>query len=202
MLTIQQCLAHQDKVFLQLLIGLLLGRQHVHAAHQGRIDPSVATAPVAVLAVLLLVGRHIVLVAPPKSLLHIETAASTGVARPFVAAHGIVQVLLVLRKRVHLYIYRHCHLDGINPCPVVDAVGAYLIVQVLTGLFQRTLAREQMVFYVGLFAALVVGIGSLDAATSHPLVMVNPSLGIVEVALVCVDTVKRHQSLVIDRTRP
>ena len=59
-----------------------------------------------------------------------------------------------------------------------------------------------MVFDVRLFATLVVCIRGLNTPTSHPLVMVNPALGIVEVALVRVDAIKRHQSFVIDGTRP
>ena len=202
MLTFQQRLAHQDKVLLQLLVGFLLGRQYVHAAHQGGIDPPVATTPVAVLAVLLLIGRHIVLVAPPETFLHVEATASAGVACPVVATHGIVQVFLVFRDGIHLHIDRHRHLDGINPCPVVDAVGAYLIVQVLTGKLQRSITCQLVQFDIRLSATLVVSIRSLHATTGHPLVMVCPSLGIVEIAFVGVDAIESHQSFVIDGTGP
>ena len=136
MLALQQAFAHQDEVLLQGFVFLALGREVVHATHQGGIDPSVATTPIAVVAILLLIGRHIVLVAPPESFLHIEATTSEGVARPVVALHGIVEILLVFRDGIHLGIDRHGHLDGINPRPVVDAVGTYLIVQVLTGQVQ------------------------------------------------------------------
>ena len=202
MLTLQQAFAHQDEVLLQGFVFLALGREVVHTANQGCIDPSVATTPIAVVAILLLVGRHIVLVAPPESFFHIEAATTEGVARPVVTLHGVVEILLIVSDGIHLYIYGHGHLDGINPCPVVDAVGTYLIVQILTGQVQRPLTRELMVFDVRLFATLVVCIRGLNTPTSHPLVMVNPALGIVEVALIWVDAIKRHQSFVIDGTRP
>ena len=136
MLTLQQAFAHQDEVLLQGFVFLALGREVVHTANQGCIDPAVATTPIAILAIFLLIGRYIVLVAPPESFLHIEATTPEGVARPVVTLHGVVEIFLVFRDGIHLYIYGHGHLDGINPCPVVDAVGTYLIVQILTGQVQ------------------------------------------------------------------
>ena len=55
---------------------------------------------------------------------------------------------------------------------------------------------------IGLLAALVVGIGIIHAATGCPLVIVCPAVGIVEVALLRVYLVERHQSFVIYGTGP
>ena len=118
-LTSLQRLAHQEEVLLQFLILFALLVEHAHGTYQSCIDPAVATTPVAVLAVLLLIGRHIVLVAPPQSFLDVEATAATLVAAPAVALHGIVQIALVLGDGVHLDIDGQCHLDGVNPRPVV-----------------------------------------------------------------------------------
>ena len=116
-LTREQALGHQQKVLLQLLIFLRLGRQIVHAAHESRIDPTVAAAPVAVLSVLLLVWRNVVGIAPPQTLFRVEQTAAARVTCPAIHPHGVVAILLLTRNVGHLHVERHSHLDGVYPRP-------------------------------------------------------------------------------------
>ena len=77
------------------------------------------------------------------------------------------------------------------------------MVQVLLHLAQVLLAAGlNVAVYVGLLAALVVGIGIFHAATGCPLVVIRPFVGVVEIALLRVNLVKCHQSLVIYGTSP
>ena len=64
--------------------------------------PSVAAAPIAVLPVALLVGRHKVGVTPPQPFLFIPQPAAADVARPLVAVAGKEDVAHVARDAVHL----------------------------------------------------------------------------------------------------
>ena len=201
-LAVEQGLAHEQEVLAQLLILLAFGRQQTHRAYQCSIHPAIAAAPIAVLAVLFLVGCHVVGIAPPEAFLHVQTSAATLVATPAVALHGIVQIVLVVGYRVHLYKYGHGHLNGVNPGPVVGATCGHLLLQILLGGLQRTFSRQQIQLDVGLRAALVVGMRRSRAVARCPLVEVSPAQGIVDVALLRVDGVESHQSLVVDGTRP
>ena len=173
-LAFQQCLAHQEKVFFQFLVFFALHGQLVHAAYQGSIHPAVASAPVAVLSVLLLIWSHIVLVAPPEAFLHVEASSSTFVARPAVALHSIVEIALVLGLCVHLDIDRHGHLDGVNPCPIVVSASCHLLLQIFLGGFKRAFFGQEVILNIGLLATLVVGIGCLGTVARCPLMEVCP----------------------------
>ena len=186
MLTSEQAGRHEQEVLLQFLVLLALGRQLVHAAHQCSIHPAVATAPVAVLAVFLLVGRHVVGVAPPKSGLLVEQSATTGVTAPAVHLHGVVAILLLTCQTSHLHVERHGHLDSVDPRPptVQFSVGflhvgrLHLVVQVCYDVGQQfavVFLGVGQQLNVGLAAALVVGIARSDAVTRRPLVEVGPS---------------------------
>ena len=77
------------------------------------------------------------------------------------------------------------------------------MVEVLLHLAQVLLAAcLYIAVHVGLLAALVVGIGIIYAATGCPLVIICPLVGIVEIALLRVNLVKRHQSPIIHGTGP
>ena len=77
------------------------------------------------------------------------------------------------------------------------------MVEVLLHLAQILLAAGlNVAVHVGLLAALVVGIGIVHAATGCPLVVIRPFIGVVKIALLRVNLVKRHQSLVIYGTGP
>ena len=77
------------------------------------------------------------------------------------------------------------------------------MVEVLLYLAQVLLAAGlNVAVHVGLLAALVVGIGIVHAATGCPFVIIRPLVGIVEIALLRVNLVKRHQSLVIHGAGP
>ena len=209
-LTCQDGLAHQQEVLLQLLVVFVFLVQLVHHAHQSRIHPSVATAPVAVLSVGRLVGCHVVGVAPPQAFLHVEQAASQRVAAPQVHLHGVVDILALASHLVHLGIERHGHLNGVNPCPpAVELVvglgvgGFHLVVQVQLHHGDFLVApRLHVAVHVSLSAALVVGVVGLHAVAWCPFVEVGPAVGIVDVARVGVYLVKGHQSLIVDGTRP
>ena len=65
-LAFQQCLTHAQEVGFEFsFCGVAIG-QSLHHSHECRVDPSVATAPVAVFSVFLLVRRHVVFVSPPE----------------------------------------------------------------------------------------------------------------------------------------
>ena len=67
-----------------------------------RHHPSVAAAPIAILPVALLVGRHEVGIAPPQPFLFIPQPATADVARPLVAVAGKENVAHIARDTVHL----------------------------------------------------------------------------------------------------
>ena len=77
------------------------------------------------------------------------------------------------------------------------------MVEVLLHLAQVLLAAGlNVAVHVGLLAALVVGIGIVHTSTCCPLVIICPLVCVVEIALLRVNLVKRHQSLVIYGTGP
>ena len=212
-LTVFESLAHQQEVFLQFLVVFVLRRKLVHAAHQGSIHPSVASAPVAVLAVGCLIGGHIVLVAPPETFLHVEEAASQCVTTPAVHLHGVVGILAVAGDLVHLHVEGHGHLDGVDPCPpaVQGAFSLWLLLvgclHLLVEVFDDELdflfaAHLIITVHVGLSAALVVGIVGLHAVAGCPFVERCPAVGIVGVARVGVNLIEGHQSFVVHGARP
>ena len=129
-LAFQQSFAHVDEVFLQILVVLVVGRQCFHHANQGCVNPAIATAPVTVAAVFLLVGRNVVLVSPPQTFLLVEQSACQCVACPLVGVHGIVEILFLAADFCIFCIYRHSHLYGVDPCPVRNTVGCHLMVEV------------------------------------------------------------------------
>ena len=116
-LAVLQGFAHDQEVFLELLVILILWREEVHAAHEGGIDPAVATTPVAVLAIGGSVGGHIVLVAPPQAFFLVEESASERVTAPEVHLHGVVGIFALTRHLVGLHIDGHGHLDSVDPGP-------------------------------------------------------------------------------------
>ena len=212
-LTLAERLTHQQEVLLQLLIILVLWREQVHATHEGRIHPTVAATPVAVLAVGGGVGRYVVLIAPPETLLRIEETTSEGVTRPEVHLHRVVGVAAFARHLIGLHVDGHRHLDGIDPRPpaVERPLGLrlllvgrlHLVVEVLQNWLDLLVAATlHITVEVGLSAALVVGIVGLHTVAGGPLVEVAPAVGIVDVARILVDLIERHQSLVIHGTCP
>ena len=214
----QQSLTHQNEVALQTLIVFLRlfrelwhGLQVFHHLHQSGINPARTAAPVAVLPVLFLIGRHVVGIAPPQALLRIEQSAGQRVAAPGVHPHGMVYVFLLARDAVHLRIDGHGHLYGINPGPpaveravgLAVVAGLHLVCQVLLHVHNHLLLTgHHVAVKVSLLAALVVGVARGDAVACRPLVEVGPTVGIIEVALLGIHLVELHQSLVIDGARP
>ena len=120
-LALQQGLAHLHEVLSEeahvLALHCLAVVEALQASHQCGINPSVAATPIALLAVGLAIGRHEVLVAPPKAVFLVEKSASERVATPFIHLHGMLEVFLLAGYQRHLHIYGHCHLNGINPRP-------------------------------------------------------------------------------------
>ena len=182
----------------------------VHAAYEGSIDPTVASAPVAVLAVGRLIGSHVVLVAPPEPLLLVEESTGKGVTAPAVHHHRVVGIAAVACDLVDLHIERHRHLDGIDPSPPTKefAVGLrigcrHLVVQILDHLGNLLLATTlHIALGIGLAAALVVGIVGLHTVAGCPLVKLRPAIGVVDVARIRVNLIECHQSFVVDSPRP
>ena len=196
-----------------MLIILVLWREQVHATHEGRIHPTVAATPVAVLAVGSGVGSHVVLIAPPESLLRVEESTSKGVTGPQVHLHCVVGVSAFARYLISLHVDGHRHLDGIDPRPpAVERpfglrlliVGClHLVVEVLEyGLDLLLATALHITVEVSLSAALVVGIVGLHTVARGPLVEVTPAVGIVDVTCIIVDLVEGHQSFVIHGACP
>ena len=69
-------------------------------------------------------------------------------------------------------------------------------------LYHAVVVGHHIAVDVGLGTALVVGIGGGDAIARGPFVVVGPTVGIVDVLLVGVDGIERHQALVIHATGP
>ena len=128
-LTLEQGFRHQHKVFLEHFVRLVLGRQLVHGAQQGSIYPAVATTPVAVFTVLLLIRSHIVSVTPPQAFFYVEASSATLVATPKIHLQGVITVFRLTCQFVYLHVERHGHLDGINPCPpAIELAIGFLVV--------------------------------------------------------------------------
>ena len=202
-LAMQQSLGHSEEVLLQQFVFFRVLIEDIHTPQQGRVDPTVAPTPIAVVAILLAVGRHIVLVTPPQSVLFIEESASTGVAAPQIAVDGIVEIAAVAGKTVILHIHRHRHLYGVYPCPVVIASGSYLVLKVsfdATG--HQRVARHSVALKISLSTALVVGIGGRDAVAWCPVVEGSPPVGIIEIALSWVDGIECHKTFIVHGTCP
>ena len=194
---------HLQEVFLKQLIFFRLRVETFHASQQGGVYPAVATTPVAVVAVFFLIGWHVVLVAPPQSVLLVEETATTCVAAPLVAADGVVETGALARELVISDIDRHGHLYGVDPGPVVAASGGHLMVEVGFHLFDHlAVFHHGVALQVGLCTALVVSVGGHDAVARCPLVEVGPAVSIVKILLQRVDGVERHESLVVDGARP
>ena len=202
-LTFQEGLTHSDEVFLEDSIVLVVFRQGFHDTYQGGIYPTVSTAPVAVAAIFLLVRWYVVLVTPPQTFFFIEKTACKCVTAPLIGVHGIVEILAFACEFGVFGIDRHCHLDGIDPCPVRHSIGAHLMVKIGFYLAQVLLATCLYITVdVGLLTALVVGIGIVHTVASCPFVIVSPSVGVVEVTLLWVNLIECHQALVIYGTSP
>ena len=200
-LAMQQSLGHSEEVLLQQFVFLRVLIEDIHTPQQGRVDPTVAPTPIAVVAILLAVGRHIVLVTPPQSVLFaillavgrhivlvtppqsvlfIEESASTSVAAPQIAVDGIVEIAAVAGKTVILHIHRHRHLS--------------------TG--HQRVARHSVALKISLSTALVVGIGGRDAVAWCPVVEGSPPVGIIEIALSWVDGIECHKTFIVHGTCP
>jgi hypothetical protein len=82
MLAFQQCLTHQKEVFLEQLVSFVFWRKQVHASKQGGIYPSVATTPIAIIAIWFLVWWHIVCITPPESIICVEATATAFIPCP------------------------------------------------------------------------------------------------------------------------
>ena len=79
----------------------------------------------------------------------------------------------------------------------------HLVVEVSAHLSQFLVATCLLVAdEVGLSATLVVGITGVDAIAWRPLMERGPAVCIVDIALVLVYLIERHQSFVIDGTCP
>ena len=83
------------------------------------------------------------------------------------------------------------------------SLGGYLIVKILLHLGE---VLAQLALYMAvdicLLAALVVGVCRLHAAAGHPSMIVCPAVCIVEVPLLPVHLIERHESLVVYGTCP
>ena len=202
-LTVQQRLGHCEEVLLQQLVFFRVVVEDIHAPQQGRVDPTVAPAPIAVVAILLTVWWHIVLIAPPQSVLFVEESPTAGVAAPQIAVDGIVEIAAVAGKTVILHIHRHSHLYGIDPCPIVIASGSHLVFKVsLDATDHQRVARHSVALKISLSATLVVGIGGGYAVAWRPVVEGAPPVSIIEIALSRVDGVECHKPLVVHGACP
>ncbi len=198
-------LAHHDEVFFEFLVVLVFLADGLHHADQCRVHPSVAAAPVAILAVGLFVGRHVVFVAEPESVAGVEQSASAFVACPTVTLHGIVHILALAGELVHHGIERHGHLYGVYPCPVVMSSGGHLVVEVLPEVAQQLFLRLPRIgqqLDIGLPATLVVGIGGAYAVARCPLMEIGPCHGVVDISLLRVYGLQGHETLVVHGAGP
>ena len=202
-LAFQQRLAHAQEVGFEFsFCGVAIG-QSLHHSHECRVDPSVATAPVAVFSVFLLVRRHVVFVSPPESFLFVEESSCECVAAPSVGVHGIVEIFPLSCELGVFCIYGHCHLYCVYPSPVVVASGCHLQVEVFLHMGHVFLvAAHHVSVNVCLLAALVVGVGGFHAVSCSPFVIVCPFVCVVDVALLRVYFVESHESLVVHRPCP
>ena len=209
-LTVEQGAAHGQKIFFQFLIDLVFRRHLLHAAHQCGIDPSVASRPIAGFTIRLMIGRHIVGIAPPQSVFGIEESACQHVSAPTIHHHGMLLVTLIVGDGCHLEIERHGHLNSINPCPPAierivgfRIVGFHLQVEILSHLTDLLIASNlQIAHQVGLTATLVVGIARGHTIAGSPLMGRCPAVGIVGIARIGIYLVERHQSFIIYGTGP
>ena len=98
----------------------------IQYTHKGCIYPTVASGPVAVLAVRLLVRRIEILIAPPQTFFLIEhTGFIVLTACIIVHIPHFIIVLLFSGHLTEFGINGHCHLDSIDPPPVVNLRSVY-----------------------------------------------------------------------------
>ena len=97
-----------------------ISRNFIQYTYQCCIYPSIATTPIAILTVRFFVGGIKVLVPPPQTFfLVVHAILAMFVTGIFIHIPHLVEIFLFSGQFSKFGKYRHSHLDGVNPPPII-----------------------------------------------------------------------------------
>src|SRR5690606_22898120 len=102
------------------------------------------------------------------------------------------------------YIYRHSHLDGINPSPIIVTPAIDHRVDIfLNGFYPYRLWIDAVKIDIGHPTVLVIGMPGVHLATDRlPVMLFAPFYRIIVISFIRIDPVKCHEPFIIYTTRP
>ena len=172
-----------------------IGRDFIQYPYKSCIYPAVSTTPVTIFSIRFFVRRIKILIAPPQAIFRIiHSGFSVHVTSVRIHIPHLIVVFLFTGHFPKLSVDWHCHLDSVNPPPIVHLRSIDYHIDTCFYIPDHIrIGRTHIIKVdINLSAAMVVCVTGRIAVSHSPFVEISPIVGILIIILTRVNAIQSH----------